>query len=111
MAVDINAILKQLEQGIAGIAQTSLKNYITQAQVDGKSFLVAMQDDLTNWTNLLAAGQLSPGDFKDLVLGQKDLMKMVALKQAGIAAIQLDQFKEAVFGLVIDTVMSVVNKA
>jgi hypothetical protein len=106
MAVDIQDILKQLEQGITNIAQSSLKNYLSQAQVDGKSFLAAIEDDLTNWTNLLAAGQLSADDFKDLVAGQKDLMQMVALTQAGVAAIQLDQFKQEVFGLVINTVMS-----
>ncbi len=109
MAPNIQDILKQLEQGITNIAQSSLKNYLSQAQVDGKSFLVAIQDDLTNWTNLLATGQLSANDFKDLVLGQKDLMQMVALTQAGVAAIQLDQFKQEVFGLVINTVLSVLK--
>src|ERR1035437_6397839 len=98
MPINTADIFKQLEQGITSIAESSLKNYLSQAQIDGKSFLIAIEDDLTNWTNLLAERQLLPADFKDLVLGQKDLLKMVALKQAGIAEAQLDQFKQAVFG-------------
>ncbi|MGZ3905059.1 MAG: hypothetical protein ACXVC6_15260 [Bacteroidia bacterium] len=41
------------------------------------------------------AKQLSPADFKDLVQEKNELLAMVALKQAGVAALQLDKFKDA----------------
>lgn len=110
MAVDINALLKQLETGIAGIAETSLKNYVAQANQDGKAFLNAMEDDLKQWSLELANETLNTADFKDLVLGQQDVLQMAALKQAGLTQIQLDQFKQAVLDLVINTVFSAIKK-
>lgn len=111
MPVNINTaeIIKQVENGIAGIAKQSLKDYVTQAQKDGKAFLDSIETDLKNWTEMLAAGQLTPADFKDLVQGKNELLAMVALKQAGIAALQLDKFKGAVIDLLINTVLTVIK--
>ena len=68
--------------------------------------LDSVKEDLKKWTMALVNGDISEADFKDLLLGQKDLIKMVALKQKGLALIQADKFKSAVFDLIVNTIVA-----
>lgn len=108
MAINIQDILNQLKQGVSKLAQTSLKNYAGKAQTDGQAILTLMESDLKNWTSKLASGQLSTSDFKDLVLDQKDKFEAAALTQAGLTAIQADQFKQDVLNLIINTITAAI---
>ena len=108
MAINIQDILSQLKQEISNLAQTSLKNYADQAKSDGQAILTLMEDDLKNWTVQLASGQLSVDDFKDLILDQKDKLEAATLTEAGLAAIQADQFKQDVLNLIINTITAVI---
>ena len=108
MAINIQEILKQLKTGIGDLAKSTLKNYSEQAIKDAETLLSNMEADLKTWTAQLERGDLSTADFKDLVLGQKDLIKMVSLKQAGLAQIQIDQFKKGVLDLVVNTLSALV---
>lgn len=109
MPFNVEEVLKQLKTGISDLAQSSVKKYVAQATSDGQSMLTSMESDLKNWTSSLASGALTPDDFKDLVLGQKDLLKLSALTQAGIAVIEADKFKQAVLNLVISTITSAIK--
>lgn len=107
--MDTTPILKEVEKQIAELAKTSFQNYASQAQKDGTSFLIAIEKDMNRWVGLLEANEISPADFKDLILGQQELFRLVALKQAGLAAIQADRFKHAVLNLLINTTLSVLK--
>jgi hypothetical protein len=108
MPIDFAKVLKALKKGIVDLAEKDLKDYITAATKDGKDVLNAMKDDLKRWTKLLADGDLTPDDFKDLVLGQKDNLELVALKQAGLAEITADQFKNDLFDMITNTVIGLI---
>src|SRR5882672_2087779 len=105
MPINFANVLKALKSGIVDLAEKDLKDFVTAATKDGKAILNAMKDDLKRWTQLLADGELSKDDFADLVLGQKDNLEMVALKQAGLAEITVDQFKNDLFDLITNTVI------
>lgn len=105
MQIDFQNIINQLKTGIAAIAKASFSKRITEITKEGNNMLVLMKDDVERWTNQLAAGDLSEDDFKDLVLGQKDIIEITALKQLGLTKIQADQFKQQVLNLVIDVVV------
>ena len=108
MAINIQDILNQLQQGVSKLAQASSKNYVKQAQSDGQAILASMEADLKDWTTQLANGQLSADDFKDLVLDQKDKLEAAALTEAGLTAIQADQFKQDLLNLIINTVTAAI---
>lgn len=106
--IDFKNVFQTLKQGISTIAEKQLKEYVAAATADGQAILTNMQADLENWTLELAAGAITKADFTDLVLGQKDTLEMVALKQAGLAQIAADQFKQDTFNLITDTLLALV---
>ncbi|SDP82125.1 hypothetical protein SAMN05428975_2977 [Mucilaginibacter sp. OK268] len=108
MAINFKNVLATLKQGIADLAGNTLKEFVTQATADGQAILNELKDDLKTWTKQLAKGDISKDDFSDLVLGQADEIKMIALKQAGLAEVAVDQFKSDVFNLIINTVVGLI---
>ena len=99
--------IEAVEEGVKELAKKTLKGFKDEATSDVKAFLEASQDDLKRWTKLLADGELSQDDFEWLVLGRKDVAELYALKQAGLAQIRLDRFKNALVDLVIDTALDI----
>ena len=96
-----------IEEGVKELAKKTLKGFKDEAVTDTKAFLDASKEDLKRWTKLLAQGELSQDDFKWLVLGRKDVAELHALKQAGLALVGIDRFKNALLDLVIDTAFDV----
>ncbi len=109
MSIDISTIITTIEGKIVELAKSTVSNYVEQATTDGNQLLTTIKDDLARWTQQLADGKLKTSDFETLVIGDKDLVEMTALKQAGLALVRADQFKAALFNLVIDTVFSIIK--
>lgn len=105
MPIDFEAIFKTLRQEVSSLALSSLKELANEATSDGHMLLDTLKDNLKNWSEELAAGDLSEEDFKDLVLGQKDIIKMVALKQKGLMQAKADKFKSDVLNLITNTII------
>jgi len=93
--------VKAVKTGIVDIATKEARDFVGAAQADGQAFLDALKADLQTWTQQLAAGTLTPGDFAFLVRGKKDLATMNALTEAGLAAIRIDKIRSAVIDLII----------
>jgi len=108
MAVNFKNILATLKTGITDLAEKNLKDFVADATADGQAILNGLKDDLQTWTKQLVAGDLSKDDFEDLVKGEADLLKLVALKQAGLAAIRVDQFKSDVVNLITSTIIGLI---
>jgi hypothetical protein len=98
---------QDLKVGVIALAGQLGQQYLQAALQDGNSFLSAQRSELQRWTAELATGKLSKEEFEDLVLGQKDLMKMEGLKQAGLGQVQFDRFVSGVLNLVINTAIKV----
>lgn len=107
-AIDFANVLNTLKTGVINLAETDVKDYVAEATQDGQAILTTLNADLQNWTAQVAAGSLSASDLADLVLGQKDEIEMVALKQVGLAEIEVDQFKADVFSLITTTLTALI---
>ena len=90
-----------IQKGIVEIAVDTLDDFATQAIDDGNDFIEDTKEDLERWTKLLAKGELSKDDFTFLIQSQKDLFNLHALKQAGLALIAAQKFRDAVIDLMI----------
>lgn len=99
--------LSALGLGLQNLVAGTLKPYARQATADGQAFLDAQKLGFRKWTQQLVSGELSKADFTDLVAGVQDLAELVALKQAGLAAAKLDQFRADLVNLVVDTAFKV----
>ncbi|WP_290792210.1 hypothetical protein [Flavihumibacter sp. UBA7668] len=107
-AVKFEDIFKTLKQQVEELAKLFVKNYTKAAIKDGRKFLDETKESLKRWTILLSEGKLTTQDFEWLVLGQKDLAQMIALKQAGLSVIRIEQFKNSLLSLVVDTIFGIV---
>ena len=111
MAATINFedIFKTLKQKVEELAKMFLQHYTKQAIKDGKKFLEDTRENLKRWTLLLIEKKLTIQDFEWLVLSQKDLAAMVALKQAGLSVIRIQQFRDSILNLVVDTIFGLIK--
>jgi hypothetical protein len=108
MPLDFNNVFNTLKTGVVNLAETTLSNFVAAASQDGLAFLDALKTQLEGWVQQVATGALSASDLEFLVLAQKDLLAMTALKQAGLAEIAVDQFKNDVINLVTSTLTSLI---
>jgi hypothetical protein len=104
--INFETVFNTLKAGVVSLAQTTIKDYVNEAKADGLALLDQLKGDLATWTQLLASGQLSQADFTDLVEGEANLLEMNALEQAGIAEIDLDNFKTSLLSLIETTILS-----
>jgi hypothetical protein len=94
---DFDDFFDALKDEIVDLAANHLEDLQDQAVEDTEQFLDDSKEDLKRWTRLLEEGAISKRDFESLVKGQKDLAKMEALKQAGLAAVEVDRFRKNLF--------------
>lgn len=102
-----DAFYNSVRDGVVDIAKGDLKQFLQQGKADADQFLKSIQDDLKAWTKALANGDLSNDEFEFLVRGKADLAEMHALTQAGIAAVQAQQFRDALIDLVINSAFKI----
>ena len=107
--IDFNAVAKELETGIAQLAVTSLKEYANDAKNDGINMLNSLKADMQNWTVELSNGGITPKNLEYLVKAKTDLIEMATLKEAGLAAIRIDQFKNSAIQLVVNTLTGLIK--
>lgn len=95
--------IKKIEAGIVSLAENTIKDFGKEALEDSKDFLKKTEEDMKRWTKMLVSGDLTQEDFKDLVLGKKDLLEMYSLKKAGLALVEIDRFRASLIDLIVDT--------
>ncbi len=105
---DFNAFISSLEDGIKKLASETLGGHKDIAISDSKEFLEKTKTDLKKWTEELARGELSQADFKFLVAGKKDLAELHGLKQAGLALVTIESFKNGVIDIVVTAAFSAI---
>ncbi|MCK9484478.1 MAG: hypothetical protein M0R34_08955 [Candidatus Marinimicrobia bacterium] len=107
MMADLDQLISYISQEIPNLAQNILGGYTKQASKDVQSFIKSLQADLEFWTESFAQGKITTDDLEFLVKAKSDLAKMRALKQAGLAKVALDRFRDAVLGVIIKGIQNV----
>ncbi len=98
---DFDDFLSTLKDELIKLAANQLDELKDRAVDDIEQFLEDSKEDLERWAKLLEEDKISKKDFQSLVKGQEDLAKMEALKQAGLSAVRLDQFREKLFDRIV----------
>lgn len=99
--------LQRLTNDITDLATKALSDFEVEAIDDANSFLNDTKDDLKRWTTLLEKGDLKKDEFDFLVKSKKDLFKLHALTQTGLLLVTIQEFRDAVIDLVINTAADV----
>ncbi len=106
--IDIGIIVRSVEDQSKALAEKLFKQYTHQAVSDVKDFLERSKNDLKRWVEELARGDMDKDEFQSLVKGQADLAEMRALKQAGLAAVQIDTFTNGVLDIVVSAALAAI---
>ena len=99
--IDIGSVFKSIEDQSKALAEKLFKQYTNQALNDVKDFLQKSKGDLKRWVEEAARGEIDKDELESLVKGQLDVTEMRALKQAGLAAVQIDTFTNGVLDIVV----------
>lgn len=101
--LEFNKFQASLKDEMAQLVKQDFAKENWQAGLqDGQAFLDKSKADLQRWMTRLNNKEISPEEFKSLAEGLKDLGQMEALKQAGLKAAKIDQFRTQAINLLID---------
>jgi len=105
---NIDTILKSVEDQSKALAEKLFKQYTHQAVSDVRDFLQKSKDALRRWVEDLDRGDIDKEEFESLVKGQADVAEMRALKQAGLAAVQIDTFTNGVLDIMVSAAFAAI---
>ena len=106
--IDFGSILKLVEDQSKALAEKLFKQYTHQALSDVRDFLEKSKDALRRWVEDLDRGDIDKDEFESLVKGQADVAEMRALKQAGLAAVQIDTFTNGVLDIIVNAAFAAI---
>ena len=104
-SMDFQAVLATLREGVTSLATNTVQNYVNEAKTDGLNLVESLKTDIQTWEQELAEGKISALDVEFLIMAQKELIEMTALKQAGLGLIKVNEFKNNVLQLVLKAVI------
>lgn len=107
-SADVGSIFQNIEDQAKSLAEKLFKHYTAQALSDVKDFLQQSKDDLKRWIEELARREIDREEFESLVQGQQDVAEMRALKQAGLAAVQIDAFTNGLLDIVVSAAFAAI---
>lgn len=96
-----------MKSGVESVAKDSLQDYISQAKADGQTALKNMKENLQTWATEVESGALTHADLDFLLKGEEALNEMVALKQAGLAAVHIDTFRNGLINMIVGVLTGV----
>lgn len=107
--ISFDQIYALLKKNIASLARNTLNDYEAEAKQDGQHALDSMKGNLQHWAQEVENGAMTQDDLRFLLNGEEGLNKMIALKQAGLAAVHVDQFKDGLINMIIGTVTGIIK--
>ncbi|MFD1140974.1 hypothetical protein ACFQ4C_07635 [Larkinella insperata] len=102
-------IFQSLEKGVESVATSSLKEYLSQAKTDGQRVLTDLKDNLERWAGEVETGAMTKEDLEFLLQEETALDELVSLKQAGLAAVRIDKFRNSLINMVVDTLFGFIK--
>lgn len=103
---NFDTLYETLKTGVESTAKETVSDYLNQAKSDGQQALSGMKDNLQRWIQELESKQMTLDDLTYLIGEEKDLNEMIALKQVGLAQVQIDKFKSAIVNMITGTVLN-----
>ena len=107
--INFDEIYQSLKNGVVTVAKDNLQEYENAAKADGQAALSDMKTSLQQWAIEVENGSMTKEDLQFLLQGEESLDEMRALKEAGLAAVRIDKFRNGLVNMVIGTLTSLVK--
>jgi hypothetical protein len=106
---DFNQIFNEIKGQLGPLAEKNLKELADQGKQDAEAFLQQSQTKLKEWIRQLAAKDIDEDEFRWLVESQKAAAEMEALRAANAGTVRIEQFRDSVIGVVINTAVTAID--
>lgn len=107
--INYDQLFSELKTGVETIARDSLKDYENEAKQDGRQALDNIKLNLQQWAKELETASITREDLGYLLEEEEELSKMIALKQAGLAQVHIDQFRNSIINMIVSTITGLVK--
>ena len=107
---DFNQIFDDIKSQLGPLAEQDLKQFAAQGKQDAEAFLAQSRANLQQWMQQLANKEIDQDEFRWLVESQKAAAEMVALRAANAGTLQVEQFRDNVLNVVVNTAVSALTK-
>lgn len=107
--INFDQLYESLKNGVESVAKDSLQDYYNEAKSDGQRALTNLKENLKQWALEVENGDMSADDLVFLLKGEEALNEMIALKQAGLASVHIDQFRNGLVNMIINTLTGFVK--
>ena len=105
---DFNQIFNDIKSQLGPLAEKDIKEFAGQGKQDAEAFLEDSRTKLAEWVQQLADKEIDEDGFRWLVESQKALAEMEALRAANAATMQVEHFRDSVFGIVVKTAVTAI---
>ena len=107
--INFDQLYENLKSGVESVAKESLEGYVSQATRDGKNALQEIRSNLVRWATEVETGALTREDLQFLLQEETELEELTSLKEAGLASVQIDKFRNGLINMIIGTVTGAVK--
>ena len=101
--MDIDKLLAEIKAQLLELLKENYKDFVPELENDITNFLKQSKVKLERWTLLLIDKSLTQDDFEWLVKSQKNLLVLEALQTAGLSKIKLNNLKNSIIKVIINT--------
>ena len=105
---DFNQIFNDIKGQLGPLAEKNLKEFANEGKQDAEAFLQQSRAKLEEWVQQLAAKEIDEDEFRWLVESQKAAAEMEALRAVNAGTVQIEQFRDSVFGIVVKTALTAI---
>jgi len=102
-----DVFITEVKSEVKALAVKMFHEYQDAAVKESVAFLNQTKSDLERWLKLLIAGDLTREEFEWLVAGKKDLMDLYYLKEAGLARVRIDRFRNGLLKIIVDKAVAI----
>lgn len=101
--MDIDKLIAEIKAQLLELLKENYKDFVPELENDITNFLKQSKVKLERWTLLLIDKSLTQDDFEWLVKSQKNLLVLEALQTAGLSKIKLNNLKNSIIKVIINT--------
>ena len=107
--IDFDQFYQNIESGVEGLAKSTLQSYLSEAKTDGQNAVEDIRGYLQQWATEVKEGALTMEDLEFLLKEEAALTDMTALKEAGLAAVRIDEFKLGIANVITGAVAGLIK--
>lgn len=104
--LDLKHIYLELELQIKRLNQSNLTVYRDDAREDAQQVIRKLKKEIDMWVNLLNERSIACNDLEDLLIAQRENIKLERLKEKGVDENELELFKNDILRLIAKAIMN-----